>query len=114
MAFGELLREARKRRGMSQGKVAKKAGCSPGYVGLIETGERGQHPRLELVLKMAQAVEATVPETEAMMRATGHLAEGEPLVPEGRLTVADAIMNDRMLTTKQRDALLTHYRAYVP
>ena len=54
-AFGEHVRELRKRRGLSQERLAAEAGLDRTYVGGIERGER--NVALVNIVKLAQALE---------------------------------------------------------
>lgn len=53
----EALKEARSKVGISQAKLAAEAGVSPGYVAMIELGQR--KPSLGVVLAMARALGVT-------------------------------------------------------
>jgi transcriptional regulator with XRE-family HTH domain len=112
-AFGAIVRRLRHSRDMSQAALARRCGISAGYVGLIETGERGERPSLEIVKNLAQALSCSVAETEALMRATGHLGEDESLSTPDQLTVPDAINADRRLTERQRTVLKSVYQEFV-
>lgn len=100
--FGALLRSMRIAKALSQAEVAARAGVSAGYVGLIETGDRGDRPKLDIVKRIGQAVEATVPEMEALLRATSFLAPNDPLIPEGQLTEIEVIEGSRRLSKSQK------------
>lgn len=69
--FGEVLRRLRKERDISQAALARNAGVSPGYIGLIETGLRGERPSLDICKKVAQGLKLDVAETEELLRAAG-------------------------------------------
>ena len=56
----DALKEARRTAGISQAKLAMEAGVSPGYVAMIELGQR--RPTLAVVLAMAKAL-AVAPST---------------------------------------------------
>jgi transcriptional regulator with XRE-family HTH domain len=111
--FGELVRDLRKARDISQAKLAEKAGISDGYVGLIEIGQRGQRPSLEVVKKIAGALETTEDETEQLLRATGHLGEDEKWIISRRPTVLDAVRSDRRLTRDQKQLMIDVYQQLV-
>lgn len=53
-AFGLLLRDLRKSRGLSQEKLAERAGIHATHVGLIERGER--NPSLDVAASLAEAL----------------------------------------------------------
>ena len=56
VAFGERLRKIRKRKGLSQEKLAELAGLHRTYVSSIERGER--NISLENIKRLAQALDA--------------------------------------------------------
>ena len=53
-AFGLVLRDHRKSRGLSQERLAEKAGVHPTHVGLVERGER--NPSLDVAASLAAAL----------------------------------------------------------
>lgn len=53
--FGSNLRDARKRRGLTQEQVAERSGVHPTEVSRIEAGKRD--PRVSTLLRLAHAVE---------------------------------------------------------
>lgn len=112
--FGALVRDLRIRAGISQAALAHLCGISPGYVGLIETGERGERPSLDIVKRFASALRASIEETELLLRAAGHLGEHERLIRQDRVTVLEAIDGDQRLTASQKAALIATYRAFLP
>lgn len=117
-AFGEKLRELRGESGMSQAALARSAGISPGYIGLIEVGERGERPSVDICRRLSQALHLDIEQHEDFMRAAGHLMEGESWGPkEGGpglyLDVEDAIVHEKRLTHFQRESLLNVYRAFL-
>lgn len=111
--FGQTLKQLRLDRQMSQKTLATRAKVSPGYVGLIEIGERGGRPSLDIVKRFGQAVEASVEEMEALLRTSGHLAEGESLIPDGRLTFAEFVATEPLLSKTQKDVLVRIYESWV-
>lgn len=56
--FGEIVREIRKQRNLSQEEFAEKCGLHRTYIGGIERGER--NVSLLNIIKMAQALDVTV------------------------------------------------------
>ena len=56
-----MLREARKKRGMSQAELARKAGVPQGVISYIECG-RTKHPRIDTLQAIAAALQCTVDE----------------------------------------------------
>lgn len=105
-AFGLKLKELRAKYGISQARLAKGADVSPGYVGLIETGVRGDRPSLDVVKRFCNVLGATVEETEDLLRASGHLGPRERLIRDERDDLWDAISADPFLTQDQKDFLL--------
>lgn len=63
MTLGERLKTARSKRGISQGKLAERAGFSSGYISLVEREDREHHvknPGIEGLKRIAAVLE--VPE----------------------------------------------------
>jgi transcriptional regulator with XRE-family HTH domain len=108
-AFGKVLRDLRVASGISQAELARNAMVSAGYVGLIETGERGERPSLDIVKRFAQGVSANVEELESLMRAAGHLGQHESLVDSEQPTVPSIVERDRFLSRKQKQILVMLY-----
>jgi transcriptional regulator with XRE-family HTH domain len=102
-AFGKTVRMLRASRGLSQAAVARRAFISPGYLGLLETGKRGDRPSLDMVKRFGQALTVTVDEMEALMRTAGHLGRDEKFIPGDQPTTIEVIDQDRRLTKSQKD-----------
>ena len=66
-AFGILLREYRLRAGLSQDRLAERAGISAKAVGAVEQGAR-QTPHRQTVVMLADALELSEAEREALYR----------------------------------------------
>lgn len=108
--FPSLLRQFRQQKQLSQAEVAKRAGVSPGYVGLIETGVRGTRP--ETILRFARALELPDAETEVLLRAAGLLGHRQTLRSlRGGLTTEEVIEMDPRLTSEQKELMRTFYVA---
>jgi transcriptional regulator with XRE-family HTH domain len=58
--FGQRLRELRRKRGLTQGVVADRVGCSQSHLSTIEWGERV--PNLLMIIRLALALECRVTE----------------------------------------------------
>ena len=56
-AFGEVLRETRKKRGLSQEKLALDANVDRNYISLIELGKSS--PSIKTLFKLCAALEST-------------------------------------------------------
>jgi len=59
-AFGEIVRDARKAKGLSQEELAEKAGLHRTYIGMIERGEK--NITLSNISKIARALEIPINE----------------------------------------------------
>lgn len=112
-AFSRMLKELRMDRELSQAGLAKRAGVSNGYIGLIEVGQRGERPSLDVVKRLGQALSASLDEMEILLRTTGYLGPHEQLVPDERPTFAQFVDSDPLLSRRQKDALLTIYESWV-
>lgn len=123
--FGFLVRELRGKRKMTQASVAGLAKVSAGYIGLIEGGDRGQRPSLGFVTRVAEALNASVPERRSLLRASGHLAADElstlaeaaaaadPPPPIERPTFAQFVRGDPRLDKQQRKLLIRLYESWL-
>jgi transcriptional regulator with XRE-family HTH domain len=58
-AFGGAVRNARRRKGLSQESLAERAGLHPTYVGMIERGVR--NATLDVAAKLADALGIPLP-----------------------------------------------------
>ena len=80
--FATLLRHWRGRRGMSQLDLALTAGVSSRHVSFLETGRSS--PSVEMVLRLASALDVPLRQANAMLRAAGHPPRyAEPGAAEG-------------------------------
>lgn len=66
-AFGEVLKELRRRRGLSQEKLAQVAEMERNYVSLLERGKNSVS--LKKVFHLARALQITVAELMALVEA---------------------------------------------
>lgn len=62
-AFGEVLRELRSERGLSQNRLAELAGLDRTYISLLERGVR--QPSLETLLSLGRAMKISLVEMAA-------------------------------------------------
>lgn len=111
--FGRLLRRFRTSQELSQAALARLAGVSAGYVGLIETGDRGERPSLDIVKRFAQGLRLDVAQTEELMRAGGHLGPHETLIQDERASFATVVANNRRLTSRQKELLISLYDSWL-
>jgi transcriptional regulator with XRE-family HTH domain len=72
--FGALLKEFRRGAGMSQAELAESAGVSTGYVGMMETGQRGSEPSVRVIFALAAALDLSDVDTERLLWAAGRSA----------------------------------------
>lgn len=99
--FGEQLRFCRRQRGLSQLDLALAAGTTSRYVSFVETGR--SRPGRGVVLRLAQAMDLPLRESNALLRAAGL----PPAYPESRLDEA------RMATVRRVvDELLARHEPY--
>jgi transcriptional regulator with XRE-family HTH domain len=109
--IGEVLRKMRAQRSMSQPALARLAGVSPGYIGMLETGERGNRPSRDKVVAFAQALCTSPAEYRMLMRAAGFADEmGTPSAAE---TFRRAVTTDPFLRADQKRILLATYDSFV-
>jgi transcriptional regulator with XRE-family HTH domain len=111
--FSALLRELRVKRALSQVEVANAAGVSPGYIGLIETGQRGMKPSQEVVTRIGRALGASVEELERLLRCAGWLGPNEPLIPPDRPSTVQIIEADPLLEAGDKMILVSLYQRMV-
>jgi transcriptional regulator with XRE-family HTH domain len=70
MKLGSLIKDARKRAGLSQREVERRTGISNGYLSLLETGG-ARNPSPQVLNKLAQLYGASY---ELLMELAGHRA----------------------------------------
>lgn len=104
--FGVVLKRLRAKYGVSQAKLAAGAGCSAGYIGLIELGIRGDKPSRDVIKGMASTMGANLDELEEMLRAAGWIGAREALVREGLPDAKQVISDDPVLTKPEKDLVL--------
>ena len=110
-SIGELLKKLRAARSISQPALARMAGVSAGYIGMLETGERGNRPSRDKVVAFAQALATSPDEYRALMRAAGFPDEmgAASAVDTFRRTVN----TDPFLRADQKRILLATYESFV-
>lgn len=77
IAFGQVLRELRKRQGLSQEELAHEAGVERNYVSLLERGKNSAS--IKIIFKLAVAQKISVTEFVGLieLRVTGQKAENQ-------------------------------------
>lgn len=108
-SFSSLVRRYRMARGMSQAALARGAHLSPGYIGLIETGQRGARPGRDAVVGIAQALRLSQRERDQLLAAAGQLDGATTGPPQ----TEEAIQSDPLLRADQKRALIGIYRSLV-
>ena len=71
-AIGEVIRQLRQARGLSQAAVAKRAGLHTNTVAFIERGERGTQITWETVEAIARGLDLTMSERDALLADAGY------------------------------------------
>jgi len=107
--FSSLVKRFREQRGLSQAALAKAAGVSDGYIGMIETGERGQKPGRDTVLGIAQGLRLSERERNQLLAAASRPGPGSGRGPN----TEQAIQADPVLRSDQKRALIGIYRALI-
>jgi transcriptional regulator with XRE-family HTH domain len=105
--FGDVIHDLREARGMSQSKLADKAGVTQSYVSMIESRQRGWRPSRNVVRAFATGL--GVKERE-LLEAAG-MDGYEDIEPP--LSVKEAIDADPYLAPREKRALTELYRAMV-
>ena len=73
--FGAILKQLREQRGWTRQKLAKRAGMTPTYVGILEYG--GNVPSLRTVLELIEVLGADIADVMRRLAA----ARNPPIVP---------------------------------
>lgn len=103
--FGRLVKRHREARNMSKLRLAKDTGLSDGYINLIESGGRGKRPARDVVLAIAQALDAPAND---LLGAVGL----EP-VDDGSPTFKAVVGADPLLRSNQKQVLLMLYEVFI-
>lgn len=106
--FGALLRALRLEVSLSQNQLARRSGVDPAYVNRLEKAvadSRGM-PSRDVVLRLAETVEATRTSTERLLIAAGHCPESimqagrwEPVLGE----IVDILADSRLTPSDMDD-----------
>ncbi len=101
--FPEVLADYRKRSGLSQSDIARRAGLSASYVNRLESGDRQPNSR-DLVLGLAKALSLSPDDTDRLLlsaryaRESESLAEAHPLVGLVARLVSDDHVTQEQIT----------------
>lgn len=103
-AFGPLLKRTRESRGLSQSRLAEKAGFDHSYVSRVESGAR-QFTR-DALAQVCAALAVNADEREALFHAAGFVVGNEAVVLRDQLLrdLGD-VLHDRTLPVAFRDQL---------
>lgn len=104
------MRRIRVARGYSQAEVTQRGGFSNGYLGMIETGQRGSNPSRETVLRVATGLRATDAERNEMLRVAGYPSDLD--VPPAS-TFVEAVNTDPVLRADQKRLLIELYASMI-
>jgi transcriptional regulator with XRE-family HTH domain len=112
--LGDVVRELRQRRGMSQGHLAAVSNVSSGTISNWELGARGKRPRRDTVIAVAQGLRVDSADRKRLLAAAGldtdHLDDdGDGGVP----AVISAINADTRLRSDQKAGLINVYVSMV-
>ena len=100
--LGSFIREQRRAARLSLRKLSDLAGISNPYLSQIERGLR--KPSAEILQAIAKGLRISA---ETLYVRAGFLDEDE------ELNLVDEILKDPLLTERQKQALIDHYRSYV-
>lgn len=109
-AVGDLIKELRVERHLSQERLEELVGYGKGsgMVSQIEAGTRGKRISRDRIVAFAQALSVS---PRSLLLAAGHSTEG--LDPEGRPTFEDFVNADPLLRSDQKRVLIDLYQSYV-
>lgn len=102
VTFGPTLRRLREDRGLSQSRLAERAGFDHSYVSRLEGGAR--QPTRGAVNDLAAALACTEAEQDALLLAAGFV-NGQPRVTDPNLLLIDEALQDDRLPQGYRDAV---------
>lgn len=108
--LGRAVKRYRTERNMSGERLSALIGKSNGYIAQLETGARGKRPGRDVVVSIAQHLNAPLAE---LLRAAGLLEPGDDLIPEGRPSFETFVNTDPALRTDQKRVLIDLYRSWV-
>jgi transcriptional regulator with XRE-family HTH domain len=69
--FGQMLRRLRIVAGLSQYELARRAGCDPSYVNILERRGAGSKMGRSFVLAFAEALDVSQPQADRLLFAAG-------------------------------------------
>jgi transcriptional regulator with XRE-family HTH domain len=108
--LAELVRTARRRRGLGLNQLAMKARVDKSWLSRIEAGKTKRPRDRDGLVRLARALDLDMDDVEEAM---GTLTPEEKQARGERLGVEDAIRDDRRLTDDNRRLLLDMYRTLV-
>jgi transcriptional regulator with XRE-family HTH domain len=105
--FGRLVRKYREERSMSQQRLADLTGRTDGYISQLVTGSRGKGPNRDVVVGIAQALNAPINE---LLTAAGFDAVE---TDASRSRFVTLVTTDPLLRADQKRILVDLYAAFV-
>lgn len=120
ISFGQLLKQHRLQRGLTQTELSRAIGVTPSYITRLEYGER--HPSRRVVLALAKALALPPAERDQLLASALHLPEGslERLVEAGGVNLTHPViqavttaLQDPTLNHTQREILATEVTSYI-
>ena len=106
--LGLTLRELRCMAGLSQRQLGAAAGVSIKKIAAVERGAEVD-PSFELVKRLAAAINASLADTERLMRVSGWLKPDETLIPKQSLTTRELLATDADLDEDDRAFMVKVY-----
>lgn len=105
--FGRLVRKYREERSMSQDRLGKLVQRTDGYISQLESGTRGKRLSRDMVVAIAQALNAPVND---LLAAAGH----DPIETDNsRSRFVHMVETDPLLRADQKRVLLDLYSIFV-
>ena len=107
--FSAEIRRMREARGLTRKALSRLAGIDPSTMTRLENGERG--PSQEVVVRLAEALDASLGETHALLHAAGFLTDtAAELLDEPEVARLAALLARRDLAPDHRSLVLRHLR----
>lgn len=109
--FGATLRRFREDRGLSQSRLAERAGFDHSYLSRLERGDRS--PSRGAVNDLAVALACTDAEHDTLLMAAGYLNRNTPRLFDMNLLLLDEALQDERLPQGYRDSVRASVDALV-
>ena len=109
--FSAKLKELREKANLSQPQLAERTGLSKGYIGGMETGDRGKRPSRDVVLSIARALD--VEPLELLVAAGRDQPADRDGYRPGRPTFEQFVKGEHLLRDDEKAMLIRLYQSYV-